>query len=424
MTILELTARDFCRLTAVQLEPSGDSVVLSGSNGQGKTSVIRAIDSALGGSSAAPARPIRDGAKNGAFTLTLGGPDGPELVIEKLFVDGREKLFVKNADGVRQGKPQRVIDQLLGACIDPVEFAQPPGAKTAAAADKERLRMLAEIAPLPIDLEAWKRERDEVFAERTNVSRALKEASALTDGRVPVEVPARVDVDAQIAALQSAEHVTSRRAEAEKAITNARETITEIESQIERLQDKAQEQEDRIARAEAYLAENGEALDVDALRESISSASSANEGAAQAESDNRVLVDNQERHGRLSASVRSLTDTIASLDAKKAEVLASVALPAEGLAIDEDGVLLNGRPFAAASTSEQIRASVRVAAAMAGRLRVVLVRDGNALDPASMAEILAFAREEGLQLWVERVATDVPGCVEIVEGAVREAVSA
>ena len=47
--ILKLTAENLLRLKAVEITPDGELVVVGGRNAQGKTSVLDAIEMALGG---------------------------------------------------------------------------------------------------------------------------------------------------------------------------------------------------------------------------------------------------------------------------------------------------------------------------------------------------------------------------------------
>lgn len=53
MKIIEFRAERFKRLTAVDITPAGNTVIISGKNGQGKSSVLDAIWLALGGGAAA-----------------------------------------------------------------------------------------------------------------------------------------------------------------------------------------------------------------------------------------------------------------------------------------------------------------------------------------------------------------------------------
>src|ERR1700685_2299474 len=72
LRIYELRAENFKRLSAITIRPDGSVIVISGRNGQGKTSAIDAIAVAIGGKKAAPAEPIRKGQDKAEINLDLG----------------------------------------------------------------------------------------------------------------------------------------------------------------------------------------------------------------------------------------------------------------------------------------------------------------------------------------------------------------
>lgn len=66
MKIIELRAENFKRLSAVRIRPDGSLFQIGGRNAQGKSSVLDAVQAALGGLEAVPDRPIRNGAWHAA----------------------------------------------------------------------------------------------------------------------------------------------------------------------------------------------------------------------------------------------------------------------------------------------------------------------------------------------------------------------
>ena len=91
MKIIKLTASNVKRLRAVEITPDGTLQVVTGRNGQGKTSVLDAIWLALGGGSAAreTVRPVRDGEDRASVTLDLG-----DLVVTRTWAKGKTALTV------------------------------------------------------------------------------------------------------------------------------------------------------------------------------------------------------------------------------------------------------------------------------------------------------------------------------------------
>src|SRR3990167_8121669 len=104
MKIVKFSAENVKRLRAVEIVPEGNTVVIAGLNGAGKTSILDAIWLALGGGAATKAtpRPVRDGQKTAHVTLDLG-----DLVVTRRWTgDGKSTLKVEGAAGTRYTSPQ------------------------------------------------------------------------------------------------------------------------------------------------------------------------------------------------------------------------------------------------------------------------------------------------------------------------------
>ena len=116
---------------------------------------------------------------------------------------------------------------------------------------------------------------------------------------------------------------------------------------------------------------------------------------------------------RIKAAEMQETDT-AALTAK----LDGATYPVQGLALGDDGILFNGLPFSQASSAEQLRVSVGIGLASNPRLRVLLVRDGSLLDPASLAMMREMAESAEAQVWIERVSKGDECTVIIQDGRI------
>ena len=87
----------------------------------------------------------------------------------------------------------------------------------------------------------------------------------------------------------------------------------------------------------------------------------------------------------------------------KEDALAATTFPVEGLGLSGAGITFGGLPFKQASTSEQIRVSVAVGFALHPTLKLLIVRNGNALDDDSMRLVAAEAERAGGQVLMEYV---------------------
>lgn len=113
--IHKLTIRDFLGVEAVDIDP-GKMTAIAGGNGQGKTSVLKAIRAGLEGM---PQGAVRQGRKKAEILVNL--TDG--LQIERTATAKGTYLKVRDSEGRQLPKPQGLLNSLRGAfAFNPVEF--------------------------------------------------------------------------------------------------------------------------------------------------------------------------------------------------------------------------------------------------------------------------------------------------------------
>ena len=141
MKIVQLRAENVKRLVAVEINPEGNVIEITGRNGAGKTSVLDSIWWALAGNRTHQAVPVRQGETEAVISLDLG-----DIKVRREFSvrppkEGEEagpaktitRLFVESAQGARYPSPQRMLDELVGSLtFDPLAFSRmAPSAKLA-----------------------------------------------------------------------------------------------------------------------------------------------------------------------------------------------------------------------------------------------------------------------------------------------------
>lgn len=432
MRIVHLQADNFKRLHAVEVEPDGNLITVGGKNGQGKSSLLDAIFVALKGRAAAPPKPIREGAEQCHIKLDLG-----ELVVTRTFTlkEGKpytDTVKVETSDGLRHGKPQQVLDALLGEIgFDPFEFVRLKAEKQA--------ETLLEMVPLSVDLEEHARLDASDFQNRRDVNRDLAAKKAQRDGiaveKLPEDAPDRTALlKALGAAADTNGAINSEKArrESEAARRDALFTMRDekraraenLRAEAANLDSEADDHNKDGVAVETALAELepvGDYVDTDELRRQIADADALETARAR-----------QARRAELDAEVADLqkqsddyTTAMEDREKARAAALREAEMPIEGLGflITEAGkpqVTFGGVPFEQASTAEQLRASTAIAMAANPQLRVLRISDGSLLDEDSMAILQELADAEDFQLWVEVVGDD--GSVGIVmdDGEVKE----
>jgi predicted nucleic acid-binding Zn-ribbon protein len=449
--IVELRSENFKRLRAVRIRPDGNLVIIAGANEQGKSCVLDSIESTLGGEKHIPPEPVRKGKRRGHTIVDLG-----ELVAERQYSKSGSKVVVKDADDTPQKGPQTILKELwTDLTFDPMEFVRMKATK-----QDEVLKQF-----LGLDFGEFDAKRAGAYAKRTDVNRDLKrveaqlEAADHHDGvpeeevsvaKLMAELERREEQQAANELRQQEAATLEQQAEAvRQAVVTAEQRPAELQRQYDQIR---QEIEARIAELQRELAEHAQALKaelqanqerVDELlkeqttREKLVTASrevvaalvapdidAVKQQITDAEETNRKVRDNLARRKladelkQLEQQAKTFTDEITDIDEQKQEAIAKAKFPIEGLGFDDVGVTLDGVPFEQASTSQKIRASVAVGAALHPKLRVLLIRDGNDLDETRLRLLAEMAEELDLQIWIERIAGG-PGAVVIEDGEVK-----
>ncbi len=428
MRIVRLQAENIKRLQAVEVTPAGDLVVVGGKNDAGKSSLLDAIEMAMGGEAATPPQPVRRGEKAGKVVLDLG-----DLVVTRSYTAaGGRKLVVANKEGARFPSPQALLDRLYGELsFDPLAFE-----RMERKAQAETLRRL-----VGLDMTALDGQRAALYEERTEANRDVKalqvqlEATPLHEG-VPAEEVSIAGLAGELAAAEKAQGAANRldaavrEAQASRGAAAARRTAVEQELLV--LRKRIGDLEAALLESDEDLATRDAGIQVAALAASEALAAVPDTAAlrgrlAQAEATNvRVRANRQHvaQAQMLAHAVEradGLAARIAALDADRAAALQAATFPVPGLGIDDDGVTLDGLPFEQASTSDRLRVSVAIGLKANPELRVLLVRDGSLLGPDKLQLLAEMAQAAGAQVWLEMLqeAPDGRTSVFIEDGSVK-----
>lgn len=434
ITAIEIT--DYKRVRKVAIIPAADRhvVLVGGKNGHGKSSTLDALTAAFGGAKQLATDPVRHGASEASIFVEL---DGGKLTIDRIIhPDGKTSLEVRDADGAVRS-PQAVLDKLVGArFLDPLSFLQ--------LAAKEQRAQLMRLIPDAERIATLDEKRGKAFERRTEIGRDLKRAEGelarlpdITPGK-PIDVAALSDELRMLADKQRAGDGLGhahREAEATAAAAVDREgrsleKIADLERHLEseriRLAAAQRDREELVARAgvakqklDAAVAEwQMLAPRRDELEKQLATAAEHNRtiGAAEAQAQRRTEA--AAAIDKLGADQNACTEAIATIDERKASILAAAKLPVDSLTIGDDGILLNGIAFSQASDAERWRVALALAIAASPGLNDVWIRDGALLDDDSLELVAKHAAAAGKRVWIERVGTKDPGAIVIQDGQV------
>ena len=422
MKIIKLQSENIKRLVAIEIVPDGSVVEITGKNGQGKTAVLDSIWWALGGTASHQKKPIRKGQKKARIMLDLG-----EVVVHREFKltenEAGEhittKLIVENGDGARFPSPQKMIDGFLDALtFDPMAFAE--------ASPKQQYDILKAFVS-DVDFDAEAAANDEDYEARTEANREAKAARALAENiDVPFPAPTeKVDITAiakeiELATEENAKlhEASRRRTRIESQCDSLSREIDEADKRIADLAVKLKDEKVALKARTAELSEHTTALssmsqiptvDLAPLNDKMSNAHAFNE-----------RLTHEARADEAGARSEALTKSMDERYKRIQEVIESSDMPVAGLSLAHGEVTLNGLPFNQASESDILRTSCAIAMSKNSELRVLLVRNGSALDSERMKLLGELAEANDYQVWIERV--DESGKVGFVieDGALKQ----
>lgn len=459
MKILQLKSENVKRLSAVDITPEGHLVLVGGKNGAGKSSVLDSIAYALGGQALVPSEPIRTGEEHAEIVVDLGDykvtrkfkrtppPDcdcsdrprqaaGDAHAVSCATLRGwgptSSTLTVTNADGARYPTPQALMDKLLGKLtFDPEAFKRLEGREQAAT-----LRRLAGIDTADLD-----EQRKQQVALRTDLQRQLKahEAQLAVMKYFPDAPSEELPASESAKALQEAEALRRAAGKANSDTLQARQVVETLQAQHDRVMAQIADWERLIAEAQAEL--TGIEAQYVTAQEKVASLEDAQRSAEAAvpdvtaiqarlneidQTNKRVLANVtynvvKDKCVKLAQAIEGGTLSIQNIDLMKQRALESATFPVEGLGVTDAGVTWHGLPFEQASTSEQLRVSMAIGLALNPTLKVLLVRNGNALDDDSLRALGEQAAAADAQVWVEYVTGDPDDVSVLIEdGHVKE----
>lgn len=399
MKIIEFYAENVKRIKAIRISPASNTVLLTGANAQGKSSVLDAIYMALAGKDAIPGKPVRDGEEKAIIRLNLG-----EIIVTRKFTaNGGTSLVVEAGNGAKFPSPQKMLDEMLGTLtFDPLEFTRMSALK--------QLETLQAIVGLDLLVAGLDMDTKRLYEERTAVNREAKSLQARLDGigLVPAETPKElVDVSGLMKQVDNCNRMNA-------SLTTSRAKIDQLRMDVKVKQDAAKRLLFEAAELETSLIELQNTVeglvpvDTTDLITQIESSEIVNQAVYKLNEYKKVALELSSK----TQEAMMLTSRLDKIAERKAESLAAVDFPVEGLSLGDSEVLFNGVPLSQASSAEQLKISVSIAMSANPKLRILRIKDGSLLDNASLSMLDFMADLNDFQLWIEKV--DESGTLGIV----------
>lgn len=389
LKIIQLKAENIKRIKVVEINPDDNTVIISGENGQGKSSVIDCIglvlDIAANGKNIV--EPIRKGEdKAKIFTILRAidpKDDFPDILVTRTFTHKNTYLKVEPKELAKQfGGAQSLLNTFIGRlAFDSLEFM---GLK-----EKEQRDMLLNMVDIGIDLDAWEVKRKQVFDERTDVKRKVKEfqikVDAVETDSIPNDTP---DKEVNISSVINEYNVAKNTEEKRVQVKNR---MYDIESEIVQLSNERTELENSVRLMPTY--------NLSGIQDRLNNSEQINKNVRLLQQYN---LDSAELNIK-NKNVETLTSHLDQMEQQKQDAIKAAKFPISGLGFSSSGVLFNGIPISQIATSEQIKVSMSIAMAFNPNLRVIIIKGGSLLDHKNLELVKQMVKDKDYQLWIERV---------------------
>jgi archaellum component FlaC len=416
MKIIKLTAENVMKLTAVEIVPQDNLILITGENGAGKSSVLDSIVMALCGKSAIPDKPIKDGAEKGKIVIEL-----EQYRIERSFTQGNSYLKIENIDGSTVKSPQKFLDDLIGKIsFDPLEFMN----------QKPEDQAEIFLSLIGVDVKALDAEEEALRNERTMVGRDLKKAEAFIASHplfadvLNVEEQSIGDLSNQLTQVLQYNQEWDRQQEENEGLklhaAKHRRRIEEIDLEIKKLQMEAESLDVEINTMKETYREKRDYLeghpkwDISDLQEQMNNLEAVNEKIR----SNRTHLEASEDIKETRDGYDLLTRQIAAVDDKRKQLLSSAPMPVPGLSFETGKITFNGIPLAQCSDGEKLMISLGISMALNPTLRVLRIKDGSLLDERNRKIIYDRIKDKDFQLWMEAVSSDKSVGIFIEDGSI------
>lgn len=438
MKITKISILNFLGISNFKTTKLGKLNRVTGGNGTGKSSILKAITEAFKSSGVKP-------------NIIKLGTDRAEIMVEldhRVLVErqitataNRPKVVV---DGQPLSAPQKYLNDLIGQfTFNPVDFflanakerRQILLSSIPISIDQAALVEMLGDLPVPVDLERFdysghgldglERIQNDVYERRheqnlevTRLKKSLEQDKLDIPDTFDGERYKGFDIQDKIDELATAKAATSQHKQDAAHLERLRARSVQINTELERLE--AEIKRLRIEQSEvqgeglvlANKVDVFEVPDTQRLEADINDYNQSQKLVLKLEEIDRKqgeIEESAKAHGHLDDFYKALTTDVPR------KLLSNVQLPVDNLEIRGDEILVDGKALDNLSNSEQMRFAINLARTLAGDLKVICVDRFESLDKAARAAFEKEVAQDDFEYFIT-VVTDGDLKMESVNG--------
>jgi DNA repair ATPase RecN len=418
MKVKKLSIRNIMGVAEIDVMPNRVTLI-SGKNATGKTSIMSAIASIIGGGHDASL--LRKGEEVGEAVIVFDD----SLVIEKTITENNSKLAVSK-DGMSMKSPAKYVKELFGSGFNPVNFLNMN--------EKGRIDEILKNAPISMDMSAIEEITGGIVDGIDYMEHPLKVIdkirTSLYDSRTGFN---RVVSDAEKTRREMRNAIVDVDPSVTKEIEEKREELSRVEESIsyaeqeyyENRESVNAEEQEAIDNIKAKYAEIKEAMrnKHDKIVESMQETKQAIKGELFALANQENLLKQQEQTRKyiddLEKKIRTnnaeslrLSAAIDKLDRYKASLVADINIAGHTVNISDGKLLIDDIPYEKLNTAAKVSIAMAIAEANMGEARFAVIDGAECLDSDSLSAIAKEAEERDIQLIMFRVSEDAELTIE------------
>ncbi|MFA5433184.1 MAG: hypothetical protein WC319_10035 [Candidatus Paceibacterota bacterium] len=418
MKVKRLFIRNIMGVAEIEVMPNRVTLI-SGKNATGKTSIMSAIASIIGGGHDASL--LRKGEEGGEAVIVFDD----DLVIEKTITENNSKLAVSK-DGMSMKSPAKYVKELFGSGFNPVSFLNMN--------ERGRIDEILKNAPISMDVSAIEditggivdgidymehplkvidKIRTSLYDSRTGFNRVVSDAEKTkremrnaivdVDPSVTKEIEekreelSRVEESISYAEQEYYENRESVNAEEQEEIDNIKAKYAEIKESMRNKHDKivmSMQETKQAIRGELFALANQENL------------------LKQQEHTRKYIDDLEKKIQTNNAESLRLSAAIDKLDRYKASLVADINIAGHTVNISDGKLLIDDIPYEKLNTAAKVSIAMSIAEANMGEARLAVIDGAECLDSDSLSAIAKEAEERDIQLIMFRVSEDAELTIE------------
>ena len=399
--ILNLKIKNMKVIEAIEICPKTNAIIISGENGNGKSTVLESILWTLAGERNIPENAVKVGERRGEIEIDLG-----DFKVRREFRGEKTSLIVLGKEGNKINSPQAFLNSIIEkTTFDPMVFMRSP--------EREQVEMLkkamgVDFTELDEGRKSLEGTRLEIGREARLVQGQLREYEDVQGSFKEQKTRSMQEISVELGKLEADEEDMRRREQEvrklQSRIERKQSQVAQVQEQIERLHRQTEAITEEIAEDEKELmgieitggAEPGK---IRGLREELRQVA---EGAKMKERyEQKEKLRN--KLGDLEDEREAITQSLENIVQQKKATLEATQFPVPGIEFVGDSVQYKGLPISNASMAEKMKVSLAIAMAVKTKLKVITLEDGSLLDDESLEEVKKFAEKNDMQVWIERV---------------------